>query len=414
VDLARRRDHVAALGWFEPKAKSGEQTELLLAPGSNSAPGAEISQVAKTAPKTKPKNPGAKALKPEKTGPPLNKDPVERTSAKKTVVPADRQEDASPPGKTVRKTVRKTQLPVYTPGQVARGLAHVMARCPACGFEDPAYLDAYRTRSDGAIPTEQPSACPVCTTPMLWWCARHSPTIQWLYEPVCPECAKAARSDRHEKAGYGSSPDYQAVLDSPGVMPRNPDVGLYVDTNIFPPGEDPVVLSHGSGVTGGKGTFDRFHLSGPTEPSLTRWKRWWIEGQIPGIITTLLLAASPGVALVHGELSLLMSLPTLAVGPLVLGSLGLLGTRLGLGLACGASGLALWIFWTQGSFLAGPLALTTVIALLAKDKTIPALALAVMFSITLTLDLIPVESFTQDEEASRQLQQLGETFQSNR
>jgi cell division protein ZapA (FtsZ GTPase activity inhibitor) len=55
-----------------------------------------------------------------------------------------------------------------------------------------------------------------------------------------------------------------------------------------------------------------------------------------------------------------------------------------------------------------------VIALLAKDKTIPALALAVMFSITLTLDLIPVESFTQDEEASRQLQQLGETFQSNR
>jgi hypothetical protein len=364
---AARQAFVDGLGWFGPKP---DQQELNLESRSVEIP------VAPTAP-IKQKTPARKA----------------NDSIAEKPKPAQKGVKSPAGGVKGGKGTGEPQpnLESMTPLSRQRGLKHVIARCQACGFEAVDRLEEFRNRLDGAIPNILPENCPVCTSPMRWWCTEHSQQHGWLEGPICSQCASAPfdfvefmPSPSGVDAGYG-----------PAIGETRPPVRMAEPMGplrSLDPAEEPVIRTHYGNTPGRSGSAvgDRFLLHGPAASG--PFDGEGRDDSHPGATRLLMaaLAMTPGAALAFGGAAPWLAIPAALAGPLALHAVrGQQDVTVALGLILGFVGF--WILSRTALIIALVLLLLGGGGLLVRDRRIPAFLALMLVLFLLFRNQLPPE-----------------------
>jgi hypothetical protein len=250
---------------------------------------------------------------------------------------------------------------------------------------------------DTGLPPNDAGTCPVCTTPMRWWCEVHSPSISWLEGPVCPECASAPFQ-------VGADPGWAAELDDqtgtgPGQLrahaaaPWMPSIGeVMLDPTMVPPtpsGDDSVVhVYHGGGATRpGTNIHDHMSLRGSAHVPLA-------EGDGGMHWGTRLLVASlsmtPGAALSYQGRSAWLAIPAALAGPAALHAVRAQPElTMVLGAILGVAGF--WILSRTALVLSLIIVIAGAAGLVLRDRRVAGVVVLGIVLWLLFVDYVPVD-----------------------
>jgi hypothetical protein len=366
-----RLAHLSELGWLSQMRGGSGQQELALGSQEVALPGGEGNQPLRV------RSRGKAAPKPKQGSTKLN--------GKRSEVPvrgARPVVDAGP----------QPDLRSLTPGARLRGMRHVMARCPACGFEAQDKLEPYRSHSDAGLPSRDAGTCPVCTTPMRWWCEAHSMTIGWLEEPVCLECAVAPFLE-----APGTKPGSPGIVwdhvqaEQASAQPWLPTVGaVEIDSSlrVLDPEEEPTVHMYRGTAAARPGTSSRdlVPLHGTAYVPQAEGDAWLNWGNR---LLVACLSMTPGAALVYQGRASWLAIPAALAGPLALHAVRQhQELTMVLGVVLGALGF--WILSRTALVLALVIVILGSAGLVLRDRRIAALLLLLLVSWMLAVPSIPV------------------------